>query len=283
MVVEHDQIYSLALSQGMRSCSVLTLLIAVAGLWPPLIIASDTTPSPSGPGDVPAPAPAPAAVPTEQSACQACAASSGDWRKDGPCWYASPASRGVLVQHRFCDARSSGSGTVYACCPVERDGLAYDCGKEFGRCACVGVGCPKAYGSDRGGGGGSGLLGVLLPVLFIVSIISCCVSWQRRQAALYYQQELTPMPGQVGAHPNAPGYGHASHYGGPGMGAPVYQQNQGMSAGTAGALGLGGGLLGGMLLAGAFNDGGGHDAGGSGQHQDMGGGGDIGADMGFGE
>ena len=267
----------------LRSCGVLTLLIAVAGLWPQLIIASDTAPSPSEPGDVPAPAPA--AIPTEQSACQACAASSGDWRKDGPCWYASPASKGVLVQHRFCDARSSGSGTVYACCPVERDGLAYDCGKEFGRCACVGVGCPKAYGRD-GGGGGSGLLGLLLPVLFIVSIISCCVSWQRRQAALYYQQELTPMPGQVGAHPNAPGYGHAPHYGGPGpgpgMGAPVYQQNQGMSAGTAGALGLGGGLLGGMMLAGAF-DGGGHDAGGSGQHQDMGGGGDIGADMGFGE
>ena len=142
------------------------------------------------------------------------------------------------------------------------------------------------------------MLGTLIPILLICSIISCCISYRRQQQAMYYGQELSPMPPNFhGGHPNAPGYGQQGYpmaqpmgqpmYGQPMYGQPMYGQNQGMSAGTGAALGATGGFLGGMMLANAMDGGhhhGGGDYGGGGApQQDMGGGQDMSADMGFGE
>eukprot|EP00802_Teleaulax_amphioxeia_P020780 Tamp_21080.p1 GENE.Tamp_21080~~Tamp_21080.p1 ORF type:complete len:274 (+),score=29.68 Tamp_21080:1-822(+) len=241
----------------------------------------------AGSGTAPAP---------ERTNCEKCARASDQTSRESPCWYASPASNNVYVQHKFCSAQGAGSGTQFACCPVMANGLSYDCSQTFGRCACVGAGCPqRTTYAGRGGGEGPSLFSILIPILLIASVISCCVSYRRQQQAMYYQQEMAPMP--PGYHPNAPGYGQQMggyppmaqpvYQQNQGMAQPVYQQNQGMGAGTAAALGVGGGLLGGMMLANAM-DGGHHHHGGGGYgdggapQQEMGGG-DIGADMGFGE
>jgi hypothetical protein len=139
---------------------------------------------------------------------------------------------------------------------------------------------------------GPTFLGILIPLLLICSIISCCISYRRHQQA-YLGQELSPMPPNFyGGHPNAPGYGQQGAYpmaqpmGQPMYGQPMYGQNQGMSAGTGAALGATGGFLGGMMLANAMDGGHGHGGygGGGAPQQDMGGGAqDMGADMGFGE
>jgi len=238
-----------------------------------------------------------AAATTEASQCEQCAKASDRTSPNSPCWYASAASSSEYVQHRFCSAQASGSGMVYACCPVKAKGLSWDCSETFGRCSCVGNGCApqqNVYQDTRNyGGGGPSLLGTLIPLLLICSIISCCISYRRQQQAMYYGQELSAMPPNFhGGHPNAPGYGQQGAYpmaqtmGQPMYGQPMYGQNQGMSAGTGAALGATGGFLGGMMLANAMD--GGHDQGGYGgggaPQQDMGGGGqDMGADMGFGE
>jgi len=43
-----------------------------------------------------------------------------------PCWYASAASSNEYVQHRFCDTQQSGSGMVFACCPVRAKVTAHE-------------------------------------------------------------------------------------------------------------------------------------------------------------
>ena len=200
-----------------------------------------------------------------------------EWRlaQDGPCWYASPASRGVLVQHRFCDARSSDSGTVYACCPVERDSLAYDCGKKFGRCACVGVGCPKAWPRPRRRGR-SGRWAFSCPSSSsFPSFRAACRGNGGRplcttsRATPAWPSGRIPTPQAMGTRRTMVGRGWVR----------LCTSRIRASAGTAGARARRGLLE--DMLAGAF-DSGSHDAE-DGQHQDMGGGGDISADMGFGE
>mmetsp|Transcript_38793 Transcript_38793/g.62517 ORF Transcript_38793/g.62517 Transcript_38793/m.62517 type:complete len:301 (-) Transcript_38793:685-1587(-) len=271
-------------------------------------------------------APEPAAAP--QTMCERCARAPNPTARDSPCFYASSASNNVNVQHKFCDSKPVGSGTQFACCPVQANGYSYDCGKDFGRCSCVGAGCAVSYTQSeekeeeeeeevegvhelersgmedaeeqeskgpmpRENNGGGSLLGVLVPVILIISIISCCVSYRRNQQANYYGQELSPMPPAYGGQPNAPGYGggYSQQGGYPMGGQPMYQQNQnqGMGAGTGAALGGAAGLMGGMMIANAMHgghhhhDGGYGGGGGGGAQQQDAGGQDMGADMGFGE
>jgi len=96
----------------------------------------------------------------------------------------------------------------------------------------------------------------------------------------YYQQGPPPGPG-YGYGPPPAGYGPppAGYYppGGPGYYGGGYQQQpqrQGMGAGTAAALGVGGGLLGGLLIGDALEGAGdGGDGGYGGDGGDFGGGG----------
>lgn len=110
---------------------------------------------------------------------------------------------------------------------------------------------------------------------------------QRPPQQQYYPQGPPPgagygygqPPGGYYPPPGGPGYGGY----GPGYGGYGQPQRQGMGAGSAAALGLGGGLLGGMLIGDALGQAGdGGDGGGGGFGGDGGDGGGGGGDFGGG-